>query len=140
MLRTMACPALSTRQMGGSKSFQNAPKPPCTPVKKKRGHYLHCTNGGAEEGTSALPWHIARTPEPSLVPAWGGLSWPRQGAPGHRAGSQTPHFPQENSWVEEISKMRERKDTGPVGSEARWKIYLKLNERTAAAKAWGSGS
>lgn len=140
MLRTTACSALSTYQMGGSKSFRNAPKPPRTPVKRKRGHYLRFINGGAEKGTSALPWSIAGKPEPSPDPTWGGLSWPRQGAPGHWAWSHTPHFPQENSWVLESSKMREQKDTGPVGSEARWKTYLKLNKGTTAAKAWGSGS
>lgn len=140
MLRTTACSALSTYQMGGSKSFRNAPKPPRTPVKRKRGHYLHFINGGAEKGTSALPWSIAGKPEPSPDPTWGGLSWPRQGAPGHWAWSHTPHFPQENSWVLESSKMREQKDTGPVGSEAWWKTYLKLNKGTTAAKAWGSGS
>ena len=140
MLRTTACPALSTCQMGGSKSFRNAPKPPRTPVKRKRGHYLRFINGGAEKGTSALPWSIAGKPEPSPDPTWGGLSWSRQGAPGHWAWSHTPHLPQENSWVLEISKMREQKDTGPVGSEARWKTYLKLHKGTTAAKAWGSGS
>lgn len=54
-MRITACPELSASQMGGSKYYRNAQKPPGTPVQRKRGHYVHFTNGGAEKGKSALP-------------------------------------------------------------------------------------
>ena len=53
--------------MRGFEYFRNAPKPPGTPVKRKRGHYVHLINGGAEKGISALPQFTAQGGREALL-------------------------------------------------------------------------
>lgn len=112
--------------MRGSEYFRNAPKSPSTPVKRKRGHYVHFINGGAEKGIRALPRfgaHGGRDTD---------LLQPREGIPGPMGGRvggdlvtgcgpKHPTFPRTHMGIQD-SKKGPQKDVSPFRCEAKWKI------------------
>lgn len=115
-------------------------KPPCTPVKRKRGHYLRSISGGCRERHQCFALVHSREVQ-ALPSSHMGKSFLAQTGGSWSLGLVPhTHFPQGKLMGVRDLQNERAKDTGPVGSEARWKTYLKVNGRNNSRPGAGAAS